>query len=150
MTRRRFPLNAGLAQQIIAFIRAGGIPYVAALAAGVPRAIFERWLRRAAGARSPAAVRALCRDVPQAHAQARLKAEVAILADKPLDWLRYGPGKETPDAPGWSAAARPQPPERAEGDPLADSQFAAVVQRLLDALGPYPEVRVMVARILTK
>jgi hypothetical protein len=148
MTRRRFPLSAVLAQQIAAFVRAGGFPHVAATAAGVPRDLFARWLRRGTDPRTPALVRALCRDVLQAHAQARLKAEVAILADKPLDWLRYGPGKEKPGAPGWSAAARAQPPTPSEAEPLASPEFSAAVQRLLDVLAPFPEIRVAAARAL--
>src|SRR6516164_9462118 len=90
-----------LEQVVAAYIRAGGFPHVAAEAAGVPRAVFEGWLRRAQAARPGAAYRRFADAVRLAQAQARLGAEIAALKDKPLDWLKAGPGKERPDAPGW-------------------------------------------------
>jgi hypothetical protein len=150
MTRSHLSLTAALAQQIAAFIRAGGVPFVAAEAAGVPRGVFDRWLRRGSGPRASRRFRGLRQEVMQAHAQARLKAEVAILAERPLDWLRYGPGKDAPDAPGWSAAVRARPPVRDEDGAFADPEIAATMERLLDALTPYPEVRGKAARALVK
>ena len=78
----------------------------------------------------------------QALAQARLRAEVAVFQDHPRDWLRYGPGKETADAPGWSTAARPRSHQNAEPvNPLLQQEVLALIRSLLEALGPYPEAR---------
>ena len=46
MARPPTPLTPELQGRIVAFVRAGGYPHVAAEAAGVPRHVFERWLKR--------------------------------------------------------------------------------------------------------
>ena len=47
-----------------------------------------------------------------AHAQARLRAEAAVLRKVPLAWLRFGPGRDRgPDAPGWTRAVGDAPME---------------------------------------
>ena len=105
-----------------------------------------------ARARRPAAeeVQALfAEEVRQAEAQARLGAEVAALKDKPMDWLKAGPGKETAAKPGWSALAKP----RAGGDKptplLLDPAVQTFLRTLLSALEAYPEARAAVAKVLT-
>src|SRR5438105_1422557 len=96
MARKRHLLTPAVEQAILAYVRAGGFPHVAAEAAGVPRAVFERWLARGQEPGGPAKYRAFLEAVRQAQAQARLGAEVSARDDKPLDWLRSGPGRETP------------------------------------------------------
>jgi hypothetical protein len=148
MAPTRHVLTAELASQIVAFIRAGGFPHVAAEAAGVPREVFADWLRRGRepGGRPP--YRDLARGVCQAQAQARLTAEVAALTDRPLDWLRSGPGKETADAAGWTGPARPQPPpDPPPDDALADPRVRQFLADLLDLLAPHPEARDAAARL---
>src|SRR5438105_11864897 len=108
MSSSRYRLTPAIQQAIVAYTRAGGFPHVAAEAAGVPRAVFARWLRRGEGRRAKARYRAFADAVRQAAAQARLGAEVSVRNDKPLDWLRSGPGRETADVPGWTANARPR------------------------------------------
>ena len=110
MPRQRHQLTPAVQQAILAYVRAGGFPHIAAEAAGVPREVFEHWLERGRGPRAPDKYRALLEGVRQAEAQARLGAEVSALNDKPLDWLRSGPGRETPDRAGWTATVKPHPP----------------------------------------
>jgi hypothetical protein len=129
-------------QQIVAFIRAGGFPDVAAQAAGVPRRTFERWMRYGRQRRHEPVYHAFAAAVGQAEAQARLRAEIAVLEDKPLDWLRYGPGKETTQTTGWTAAVRAAP--RGDGrtvNVLESPEIRATIHGLLQALTPYPEAR---------
>ena len=146
MARKRYRLTPALQQRVCAYIRSGGFARVAAEAAGVPGAVFEEWLRRgrAADAREP--YRALVTAVDEALAQARLRAEVTVYQDHPRDWLRYGPGKETAAAPGWSTAAKPRPAADAEAvPPLLDPHFIEHCHELLERLTPYPEARAIVA-----
>jgi hypothetical protein len=144
MARSRHELTPALQQSIVAYIRAGGFPHVAAEAAGVPRQVFERWCRLGEGPRARPLYRAFADAVRQAAAQARLGAEVAVHDGKPLDWLRNGPGRETADVPGWTSLARPRPPGRAES-PLLDPAVQALLARLLEALADFPEARVHAA-----
>src|SRR5437762_13230908 len=95
MSVRRFRLTPQLRSQIVAGVRAGGYPHVAAEAWGVPRAIFDLWLERgqAKDGREPYA--SFARDVQTAYAQARLRAELAVFEDDPKVWLAHGPGRES-------------------------------------------------------
>jgi hypothetical protein len=146
MARSRHALTAAVAHLIVSYVRAGGYPHVAAQAAGVPREVFEDWLRRGAEPGGRALYRDFRRDVLQAHAQARLKAEVAMLEDRPLDWLKCGPGKETADEPGWTGPARPGHGGTAAGAAsLADPAVQEVISVLLEQLGGHPELRALLA-----
>jgi hypothetical protein len=137
MARTRVLLTAEVGRQVVAFVRAGAYPHVAAEAAGIDRDVFEGWLRRgAASAAEP--YRSFRRDVRQAHAQARVRAEVAVLQDRPFEWLRAGPGK---DDPGWTSPARARPADGPGRDLLADAKYQALVRVLLDATTPFPDVR---------
>ncbi len=136
-------------KMIVAYVRAGGFVHVAAEAAGVSRDLFDEWMRKGEGERPVKKYRQFAEAVRQAEAQARLGAEVAALKDKPMDWLKAGPGKETAARPGWSALAKP----RAGGDKpsplLMDPGVQAFLRTLLSALEAYPEARAAVAKVLT-
>ena len=93
-------------RQITAFIRAGGFAHVAAEAAGVSREVFEEWLRLAEKPRAAKRYREFAEAVRLARAQARLRAETVALEEKPMDWLKSGPGRDSEGSPGWTAAAR--------------------------------------------
>ncbi len=134
-----------LQQTIVAYIRAGGMPHVAAEAAGLPRAMFEAWLRRGRRPAAPAELRAFADAVRQARAQARLGAEIAVFKGRPLDWLRSGPGKETPTNPGWTSNVKPGTGADERGNPLLDPELRRLFAHLLDLLEPYPDVRAGVA-----
>jgi len=115
----RLTITPEFIKDITAFIRAGGFPHVAAEAAGVPADVFDAWLAR--GNRkvrrdSNPLYRQLRDEVRTAKAQARLKAEMAVLEDNPAKWLQQGPGQEKParrlDGPGKADRARGQPDDQ--------------------------------------
>jgi hypothetical protein len=147
MSSSRVELTPAIEQAIVAYIRAGGFPHVAAEAAGVPREVFERWRQRGEGPRARPRYRAFATAVRQAAAQARLGAEVAIHDDKPLDWLRNGPGRETTDTPGWTGPVRPRPATQA-GSLLLVPEIQSLLSRLIDALASFPDARAAAASVL--
>jgi hypothetical protein len=136
-----------LARVIASYIRAGGFPHVAAEAAGMPRETFDEWMRRGSQPNGGTLHRGFVTVVRQAIAQARLTAEIAALKDRPLDWLRNGPGKETADVPGWSGVVK-APAVTPAG--LDEGELQKLIADLLDVLGPYPDARAAVAVALTK
>ncbi|MFO0876505.1 MAG: hypothetical protein U0840_03950 [Gemmataceae bacterium] len=126
MSHSRYPLTPIVEQQIVAYLRAGGSLEAAAEAAGIPDTVFRAWLTRP-GPR----YRRFADAVRTAHAQARLRGEIAVLEARPLDWLKSGPGRDRSDHPGWSAAPRAS----ATGtdrplldDPLLQRMLALLVQ----------------------
>jgi hypothetical protein len=121
---------------------------VAAEAAGVPRRVFERWLRRGEQGRAPERLREFARGVRQAQAQARLGAEATALTENPLAWLRNGPGRETAERPGWTGTVRAMPAAQNTGSILLLPEVQRLVQRLLEGLGPWPEARLAAASAL--
>jgi hypothetical protein len=99
-------LTPDVHQGIVSSIRAGAYDYVAAEAYGISQATFHEWIRRGEGRdrgrpRDPRYA-AFAADVRQAHAQARLSAEIRVAKDTPQFWLRIGPGREAPGRPGWT------------------------------------------------
>jgi hypothetical protein len=147
MNKSDAPLTDALAQAIVAYIRVGGYPHVAAEAAGVPRATFERWRRRGQRRDAPEIYRNFTAAVRQAIAQARLTAELAAMKGRPLDWLRCGPGKETARNPGWTATTRAAPRMKPSS---ANASPDRLISALLDLLAPYPEARAAVAAALVQ
>lgn len=140
-------LTPAIQQAIVAYVRAGGFPHVAAEAAGVPADVFERWLQLGERPRAAAKYREFADAVRQAAAQARLGAEVTARTDKPLDWLRGGPGRAAPHSDGWTGPARA--PSAASADsPLLSPEVQQLVTTLLDALADHPQARAAVAAAL--
>jgi hypothetical protein len=143
MTRPRYRLTPALEAQILAYIRGGGFPIVAAEAAGLPRRVFARWLRRGQRADAPPEYRRFARAVMEAQAQARLHAELTTMSDKPLDWLKAGPGKDSADNPGW---ANPGKPHAASAGGVDREQILVEVFKLLgegaEQLAAYSDARV--------
>jgi hypothetical protein len=138
-------LTDELEKTIVTYIRVGGYPHVAAEAAGVPRATFEKWMRSGEKKQAPARYRRFAAAVHQANAQARLTAELAALKGRPLEWLRCGPGKDTPTNPGWSATIRPAPHGDRTG---SETVMNGLIRALITLLAPYPEARAAVATAL--
>jgi hypothetical protein len=134
------------AQALLAYLRQGGFPFVAADAAGVPPELFHAWMRRGEqpGAREP--LRSFARSVRQAIAQARLLAELSVCKKDPKFWLGHGPGRQTPDSAGWTGPARAtdRPAEPTDPQESARSLCALV----LDTLTPFPEARARVSEQL--
>ena len=149
--RRPLPPTADQTQTIAAFIRSGGYPHVAAEAAGVSVEMFDCWLRMGQAPKAGAALRQFYEAVRQARAQARLAAEMVAFKDRPLEWLKSGPGKETAESAGWTGTIKLQP-DAAEDDfnPLLHAELQELFHKLLQALAPFPEARAAAAGVLTE
>ena len=151
MARSRYRLTPALQAQIVAFIRGGGFPHVAAEAAGLPRQVFERWLRRGRKADAPPNYHAFALSVMEAETQARLHAELTTLNEKPLDWLKDGPGEDRADNPGW---ANPGKQRSASAAGLDREQILvelfALVGEALEQLEAHPEAGAVLAGWLAK
>ena len=145
----RVRLTDAVQQSIVAYVRAGGFAEVAAEAAGVRRLTFLGWRRKGDDPKAKPRYRAFALAVRQAQAQARLGAEVSARNDKPLDWLRNGPGRETDEQRGWTSNARPAS-GKATGAALLQAEVRDLVGRVLSALESHPEVRAALAEQLGK
>lgn len=146
MSRSRWHLTPELEREIVAYVRAGGYPHAAALAAGVPTHVFEQWLQRGDRPRAPERYRALADAVRKAQGQARLTAEITVHDKRPLDWLKHGPGKQTKDHPGWTGPARAAESRARQTQLLLECP--EMFTQLIAALEPYPEARAAVSEIL--
>lgn len=112
---RRSLLTPDIQATIVVAIESGSFDYVAAAAAGISERAFRFWVEW--GAEHEKAVEE-GRDAPQradsarygdffaavraARASARQKAEARVYEEDPFKWLRYGPGRDRPGAPGWT------------------------------------------------
>jgi hypothetical protein len=135
---------------ILASIRAGGYPHVAAEAYGIQAERFLRWMRRARKGKVPRRIRRLSGLVNEAAARARLKAEIHTCDADPRFWLRHGPGKETQQTPGWAALAKPcfGAADNEAGSVLQSAEFRTLLATVLRALAPYPQARLAAAEAL--
>ena len=99
---RQSRLTSELIDAICERIRVGTYPYVAAAACGIPRSTYYGWMEKAKKKGAPRIYKELSDKVSEAAAAARSNAEVRVFRDRPFEWLRYGPGRERPDEPGWT------------------------------------------------
>ena len=154
MREGRFDITDALIDNIAVRVQSGAFPHVAAEAAGVPREVFEEWLERGRphpGRRPPKLYRDFCQAVRQAQAEARLAAELKLLEKNPLQWLKCGPGRETPSAPGWTIPVKPLfAGDREAVNVLLLPEFQAVLASMLDALAPFPEARAALAPFIAE
>jgi len=97
---RRTRLTPQIIDAIVERVRVGVFPYIAAQAVGIPKSTFYDWMRRGEKGRKPFSE--LLARVREAAATARSNAELRVFRDKPLEWLRLGPGREKPGEPGWT------------------------------------------------
>jgi hypothetical protein len=142
MARARYRLTLALQEKIAAFIRAGGFAHVAAEAAGLPREVFARWLARGERADAPAKYRAFARAIREAEAQGRLQAELNVRNEKPLDWLKAGPGKTGADNPGWGNSSKAGAATVDKIDPAhVWSEVLHLFGRCVEQLAAYPDAR---------
>src|SRR5437870_5598002 len=100
-------LTPALEVDIIAFIRAGVYPHIAAQAAGVPREVFDNWTGCGIKHPSKSKKTKFRLKVEQAVAQAQAKSEIEAFQSDPMGWLKNGPGKEVQGSPGWAAPPKP-------------------------------------------
>ena len=115
---RKSKLTPQLTDQLCRHLKAGAFDYAAARAVGISKTTFYRWLeigaleeaafasREEAGEEIGEVETSLFWDfwdkVEQASALARIDAEKRVFTEDPFKWLRYGPGRERPGAPGWT------------------------------------------------
>src|SRR5262245_47982131 len=149
MNDPHFSLTPEIHQKIVNLIHFGGFPDTAAEAAGIPCEVFHRWLRYGQSKRPNPLYRNFLLAVRKAQAEARLTAEHRALEDRPLDWLKNGPGKETARLPGWTSPIKPATPSKRKGG-MSARRAQELITILLEALTPFPEARVAVAEALSK
>ena len=150
MSDKRIRLTPELGQQIAAAIRAGGYPHVAAEAFGVPKDVFDDWLKRGNQKNAWEPFRSFALEVRQAFAQARLRAEAASFEKDPKVWLVHGPGRETDRMPGWSVPVKPTEAVPDGHNALLDPRLMALFHSVMEVLRPYPEACTKVAEALIK
>ena len=141
-------LTSNLRQQILAGIRSGGYPQVAAAAWGVTAALLQSWLERGRGAKAREPYVSFAADVTQAEAQARLRAEVALFGDDPRIWLHHGPGRETSDQPGWSSVVKAAAASASERNALLDPRLMALFADMMTLLEPQPDLHAKLAELI--
>ncbi len=141
-------LTPELEEKILAGIRAGGFPHVAAGAFGVPDKLFRKWLRRGTK-RKDERYCAFVRNVARAQATARLNAEIQTHGKDPRLWLRSGPGRETAAAVGWTTFVRPRARKARRSGRLLSPAFLRFLADLRNVLAPFPEALDAVTKNLT-
>lgn len=111
---RKSKLTPQLTDQLCRHLKNGAFDYAAARAVGIGKATFYRWLERGRQEEEVFASREEIGEVEtslfwdfwdkveQATAIARIGAEKRVFLEDPFKWLRYGPGRERPGAPGWT------------------------------------------------
>src|SRR5262245_4893508 len=149
MNDPRFVLTGEVKQMICGLNRAGAFTESAAEAAGIPCEVFHRWLRFGQSKRPNPLYRNFLLAVRQSQGYARVTAEHQAHDDRPVDWLRNGPGKETARMPGWTSPIRPATPTKRKGG-LSARRAQELITILLEALTPFPEARIAVAEALAK
>lgn len=140
-------LTTEIANLIVSLVRSGAYPHVAAAAAGVPRREFRRWMRLGREEDADDLYRSLVQRVFQAAGQCRALAETSIRDNGPLNWLKYGLGRERPNLPGWTTTAKPataRPKTTSRGFPVDP----VLVSGLLEALAPFPEAQAAASALL--
>lgn len=93
-------LTPELQAQIVKDIGDGAYDWIAAQAAGIAPSTFWRWMQL--GEKGNHTYSEFCKEVKQARAKARVKAEAKVFKSNPFAWLRYGPGRDRPGEPGWT------------------------------------------------
>jgi hypothetical protein len=116
-------LTADLEEKILSYIRAGGLPHVAAEAAGVNPRTFRDWMARGEGRHptrpSTPRLRRFAKAVNEAVGQTRLIAEARMFKDHPGQWLKTA-ARTRGDFEGWSD------PEREGGTGSAELSSSAL------------------------
>jgi hypothetical protein len=140
-------LTLALRAHISGLVHSGASPEAAAAAAGVPPHCFRRWLARGRGRRGREPYRAFAAAIQRAEGAARVRAEIKAWEDDPRLWLRYGPGRKRPGAPGWGQSA-PAGVPRPDPGSYSAHEVECLVPRFMEALEPFPEARRVAADAL--
>jgi hypothetical protein len=134
---------------ILAAIRAGGYPHVAAAAFGITKRVFDAWMNLGEGDRPKAPYKTFALQVRQAEAQARLRAEMGVMDEDPRFWLKNGPGRESEDTKGWAAMVRPILTGPTQNINLFGSpDFLKFLSTMRTILAPHPELLAQLAAAL--
>jgi hypothetical protein len=141
-------LTPEIAEKILALIRSGGFPLVAAEGAGVPVEIFRDWLKRGEQPAPRQPYLNFAREVRQAAAMCRLVAECNVYKKDPKFWLAHGPGRDRPGYPGWAGETRPLSLEDQATGTAPAMDWSSVCIRLLNALADFPDARAAAAQAL--
>lgn len=145
------PFDAARADQLLAYVQAGAFPQIAALACGIRRETFEAWVERGRRPKGHRALRQFVARLDAAAATARLLAEVAVHADDPKYWLKFGPGRDRPGEPGWAREVKPFLEDRSTTvNVLANPLISDLLTVILAALAPFPEARVAAAAAINR
>ncbi len=132
---RRTRLTQDLIEAIADRVCAGAFPYVAAKACGIPKSTF--YARMQKGEHGRGLYRESWDKVQLATGEARTAAETRVHRDKPLEWLRLGPGRERVDEAGWTEGPQTLRVEGGEvplqighsrGLPLPENQLVEFLQ----------------------
>jgi hypothetical protein len=135
----RYQLTPQVEDVIAGFVSKGVYGQVAAEAAGIPGRVFDQWMRRGARRGTREEYRHFYKRISKARAAARLRLEMKVHDTDAQFWLRYGPGREFPGSPGWSAPVKAAAPAAAA---VADGpEWNALWSTVLQTLTPYPEAR---------
>ena len=144
-------LTPELQAQIVAGIRAGGFPHVAAAAFGVPEWLFNTWIEWGTRKKPPPKnpYKAFALAIEQAQAQARLKAEMSAMEHDVRFWLKNGPARDLPGKPGWAAMVRPILTGNQQTINLFGSpDFLQFMATLRGVLAPYPEALAAISKAM--
>lgn len=117
-------------REMLSYVQAGGLPVVAAQAAGVDPRRFETWEEAAGREKCSKRVRDFVEKLQQAHGQAVLRAQITAFNEKPLDWL-----KSTQK-------------EKGETTPRDDFPLNQFLPMILKILEPFPEARQALSKII--
>lgn len=124
---RKTLLTPQVQEKIVAYIRGGSFAWVAAAAAGITQSSYFRWMMR--GEEEYKAWERACEEqeendpdaqappemsqfaafwyaVYEARGQARVFIENKVSQERPLEWLRYGPGRHKPGEEGWTDSTK--------------------------------------------
>jgi hypothetical protein len=141
-------ITPDIARSIAAAIRAGVYPHVASEAAGVGRELFDEAMRLGAQSGAHPEAQEFAELIRQAIAQARMKAEMLMLAQDAGFWLKHGPGKAREDYPGWTNPVKPSQEEEKGASVAASAEVLDLGAKILEALEPFAEARAAVAKVL--
>jgi hypothetical protein len=138
------------ARSIAAAIRAGVYPHVASEAVGVSRELFDEAMRLGTQSGTPSEAQAFAAQIRQAIAQARMKAEMLMLAQDAGFWLKHGPGKGSESNPGWTNPVKPVLNEDTNASVVASAELLELGAEILKALEPFAEARTAVVKVLVQ
>ena len=93
--------------------------------------------------------RSFAREIADAQAKARLRAEMTLFERDPKSWLLHGPGRESETAAGWSVTVKPADGITESRNALLDPELMQLFHVVMQVLRPHPDISARVAQALT-